>query len=680
MPTHNESAMARLMGRFKIGIRVYTGFALVLVLLAIVATIGYRGVRTGESVLQEYAVVADNVQKTSVVERDVASLRRSVFVYYTNGSTVHLAGSREIVKALDEDLTNLRKATIDPEVTGKIEGIHQNVRTYGSQFEEVVILRDRREKQFAETIGVSGIQIRANLQNIASVAKQNGDMDGAYAAGLAVDKLMGARVSAFRFLASPTQKIKAETETRIAELLQSATELVEVLAEPASKELARDIVSLVGNYRDGFAEVANAAEKADGLVNGTMTQLGGNISNLAGEIMELQQESLAAMRTRANEAFDLAIELALVVAATAMALGVIFAWLIASGITKPVSAMTQAMATLADGNTEVDIPARGNRDEVGQMAKAVQVFKDNAIDKIRLEKEQEENERRATEEKRRTMETMASNFEASVGQVVSQVSSAATEMQSSSESMSATAEETTRQAAAVAAASEQASANVQTVASAAEELTSSISEISRQVGQASEIATSAVREAEQTNAKIQGLAEAANKIGEVVALITDIADQTNLLALNATIEAARAGDAGKGFAVVASEVKNLANQTAKATDEIGTQIAGIQTATKDAVAAIESITKTIAKIDEVNSSVASAVEEQGAATQEIARNVEQAAAGTQEVTTNITGVSQAANDTGAASEQIKGAANELSQQSEMLRSEVEKFLSSIRAA
>ena len=680
MPTHNESAMARFMGRFKIGIRVYTGFALVLVLLAIVATIGYRGVRTGESVLQEYAVVADNVQKTSVVERDVASLRRSVFVYYTNGSTAHLAGSREIVKALDEDLTNLRKATIDPEVTGKIEGIHQNVRTYGSQFEEVVILRDHREKQFAETIGVSGGQIRANLQKIASVAKKNGDMDGAYAAGLAVDKLMGARVSAFRFLASPTQKIKAETETRIAELLQSATELVEALAVPASKELARDIVSLVGNYRDGFVEVANAAEKADGLVNGTMTQLGGNISNLAGEIMELQQESLAAMRTRANEAFDLAIELALVVAATAMALGVIFAWLIASGITKPVSAMTQAMATLADGNTEVDIPARGNRDEVGQMAKAVQVFKDNAIDKIRLEKEQEENERRAAEEKRRTMETMASNFEASVGQVVSQVSSAATEMQSSSESMSATAEETTRQAAAVAAASEQASANVQTVASAAEELTSSISEISRQVGQASEIAASAVREAEQTNAKIQGLAEAANKIGEVVALITDIADQTNLLALNATIEAARAGDAGKGFAVVASEVKNLANQTAKATDEIGTQISGIQTATKDAVAAIESITKTIAKIDEVNSSVASAVEEQGAATQEIARNVEQAAAGTQEVTTNITGVSQAANDTGAASEQIKGAANELSQQSEMLRSEVEKFLSSIRAA
>ena len=189
-----------------------------------------------------------------------------------------------------------------------------------------------------------------------------------------------------------------------------------------------------------------------------------------------------------------------------------------------------------------------------------------------------------------------------------------------------------------------------------------------------------MREAEQTNTKIQGLAEAADRIGEVVALITDIADQTNLLALNATIEAARAGDAGKGFAVVASEVKNLANQTAKATDEIGGQITGIQTATKEAVTAIESISSTISRINEVNSNVASAVEEQGAATQEIARNVEQAATGTQEVSSNIAGVNQAANDTGAAASQIKTASAELSRQSEVLRTEVEKFLDDVRAA
>ncbi|WP_316980310.1 methyl-accepting chemotaxis protein [Shumkonia mesophila] len=371
---------------------------------------------------------------------------------------------------------------------------------------------------------------------------------------------------------------------------------------------------------------------------------------------------------------------ALAIGGLVLAIGLAVAGVIGHRIANPIRRMTEAMGRLAAGDLKADIPAQDRRDEIGRMAEAVAVFKENAIEKGRLEAEQEERDRQAEAEKRAAMLKLADTFEASVGHVVGQVSSAATEMQSSSESMSATAEETTRQAAAVAAASEQASTNVQTVASAAEELSSSISEISRQVTQASQIASAAVTEAEQTNIKVQGLAQAANKIGEVVALITDIAEQTNLLALNATIEAARAGDAGKGFAVVASEVKNLANQTAKATDEIGAQISGIQSATQEAVSAINSITKTISKINEVNSGVASAVEEQGAATQEIARNVEQASAGTQEVSANIGGVSQAANETGAAAGQINRAAGELSRQSETLRAEVDKFLAGVRAA
>ncbi|WP_316978571.1 methyl-accepting chemotaxis protein [Shumkonia mesophila] len=374
--------------------------------------------------------------------------------------------------------------------------------------------------------------------------------------------------------------------------------------------------------------------------------------------------------------------LAIVGAVSAVILAAVvgMSWVIGRGITKPLAFITGGMQRLAGGDKSIEVKFTDQKNEIGDLARSMGVFLEKTHEMERMREEQEEKDRRAEAEKRQAMLTMADTFEASVGHVVGQVSSAATEMRSSSEAMSATAEEATRQASAVAAASEQASANVQTVASAAEELSSSISEISRQVTQASQIASAAVTEAEQTNVKVQGLAAAAQKIGEVVALITDIAEQTNLLALNATIEAARAGDAGKGFAVVASEVKNLANQTAKATDEIGAQIAGIQSATREAVSAIESITKTISQINEVNSGVASAVEEQGAATQEIARNVEQAAAGTQEVSANISGVSQAANETGAAATQIQSTAADLSRQSETLRAEVDKFLASVRAA
>jgi len=350
----------------------------------------------------------------------------------------------------------------------------------------------------------------------------------------------------------------------------------------------------------------------------------------------------------------------------------------ARSITNPIGAMTRVMGVLAGGNLQAEIPSQGRSDEIGEMADAVQVFKDNAIEVKRLEEEQKANEDRAAKEKRDMMLKMANDFEGSVGGVVNSVSSAATEMQSSATSLSATAEQTSKQSTTVAAASEEASTNVQTVASAAEELSSSISEISRQVSQSTQISATAVTEVDAANAKVQGLADAAKKIGEVVALITDIADQTNLLALNATIEAARAGEAGKGFAVVASEVKNLANQTAKATEEISSQIGDIQGATEDAVHAIGSIGGIINQMNEIASTIAAAVEEQGAATQEIARNVEQAAAGTGEVSANITGVTQAAGETGHSAGEMLSAAGELSQQAEMLRSEVDKFLVNIR--
>jgi len=395
-----------------------------------------------------------------------------------------------------------------------------------------------------------------------------------------------------------------------------------------------------------------------------------------------------------------------------IALGVLIglglAWLIGNGIANPIGRMTGVMGDLAKGNKETEVPDQDRKDEIGSMAQAVQVFKDNMIENERLQAEQRDAEVKAQEEEKRRadaeregeregtekrereaaeatarterIDAMIAAFDSQVTKALEAVASAATEMQASAETMSATAEQTNHQATAVAAASEEATVNVQTVASSAEELSASIEEISRQVTQSNQIAQNAVNEAKQTNEKVEGLAAAAQKIGDVVSLINDIASQTNLLALNATIEAARAGDAGKGFAVVASEVKSLATQTGKATEEIGAQITAIQGATSEAVQAIQGIGGTIGQLGEIATSVASAVDQQGSATKEIANSVQQAAAGTQEVSGNIAQVTQAAGETQANAGQMLGATKELAQQGETLRQEVDKFLTEIRAA
>ncbi len=367
-----------------------------------------------------------------------------------------------------------------------------------------------------------------------------------------------------------------------------------------------------------------------------------------------------------------------------LAIGVVAAfmslWIVLGRVTGPLDRMTRAMARLADGDNSVEVPMVDRRDEIGGMATALQVFKDNAIENARLQSEQAELKQRAEEEKRKDMMEMADRFEAQVKEVVDGVSSSATEMQSTAAQLSSTAEQTSRQSANVASASDQATANVQTVATAAEELSTSIAEIGRQVGQSAKIASNAVDEAESTNKTVQGLAEAASKIGEVVDLINDIAGQTNLLALNATIEAARAGEAGKGFAVVAQEVKNLANQTAKATEEISTQISAVQEETNGAVGAIEKIRNIISEINDISTTIASAVEEQGVSTQEIARNVQQAAKGTQDVNSNIESVNKAAGETGSAANQVLSASEEMSRQAEGLRGEVDRFLQEVRSA
>jgi methyl-accepting chemotaxis protein len=350
-------------------------------------------------------------------------------------------------------------------------------------------------------------------------------------------------------------------------------------------------------------------------------------------------------------------------------------------IARPIQSLTRAMRELANGNFSVVLPGLGRKDEIGDIAGAVEDFKVKAEEKAREEAEAKiKQDKILADQRKADMHRLADGFEAAVGEIIDTVSSASTELEASAKTLTSTATRGQEVATTVAAASEEASTNVQSVASATEELSSSITEISRQVQESARMASEAVGQARSTTERVSELSKAATRIGDVVELINTIAGQTNLLALNATIEAARAGEAGRGFAVVASEVKALAEQTAKATGEIGQQISGIQSATQESVGAIKDISGTIEKLSEISSAIAAAVEEQGAATQEISRNVQQASQGTQQVSANVTDVQRGATETGSASSQVLSSAQLLSSDSNRLKLEVGKFLSTVRAA
>jgi methyl-accepting chemotaxis protein len=491
---------------------------------------------------------------------------------------------------------------------------------------------------------------------------------------------LAARLKSTNHFADEMLKLShsAENRARIEKVKTRAADYVKGTQQISA--VRGEMIAAAGSP-DAAARIAKLNEEAIRIAREVTLPIAAELEPLANQIAEFAKHTVEEELAQAAREMAAAEHLSMMIGLGTILLLICTSIFSFFTIARPMRALSVSMDELAGGNFAVVLPGLGRRDELGAVAAAVEKFKVVSEQKSREEAEAKiKQDQIAAQQRKAEMVRLADSFEAAVGEIVETVSSASTELEASAGTLTSTAERAQQVTTMVAAASEEASTNVQSVASATEELSSSVNEISRQVQESARMAGEAVDQARVTNDRVSELSKAAARIGDVVELINTIAGQTNLLALNATIEAARAGEAGRGFAVVASEVKALAEQTAKATGEIGQQISGIQAATQESVGAIKAISGTIERLAEIASTIAAAVEEQGAATQEISRNVQQAAQGTQQVSSNITDVQRGASETGSASSQVLSAAQSLSTDSNRLKLEVGKFLDSVRAA
>jgi methyl-accepting chemotaxis protein len=548
-------------------------------------------------------------------------------------------------------------------LSDKTKQAQEGFRRYTADFNALVAAETRLGLN--ETLGLSG-SLRAAVHDIEAKLKEVDDPRS-------TSWMLMMRRHEKDFMLRRDPKYIAEVKKAAAEFSKA----IEVVAVPTA--VMDDITAKLQKYLSEFAAWAETAQQSaalDASMMKTFRELEPVMQEVRTTVEGLYKRADAA-EAATRDAVRFWMMIAFLIAVAVLA---VVGFLLGRSISKALSGMVDAMTRLARGDLSIVVPGIGRKDEIGEMAGAVEVFRTNMTEAERLRAEQAEADTRRRAQRKADMKRLADDFEGAVGEIIETVSSAATELEASSNTLTHAAERSNGLATSVASASEEASANVQSVSSASEEMTSSISEISRQVQESARVADVAVEQAQRTNARVGELTKAAGRIGDVVDLINTIAGQTNLLALNATIEAARAGEAGRGFAVVASEVKALAEQTAKATGEIGQHIGAIQTATQDSVSAIKEIGDTIARMSEISSTIAAAVEEQGAATQEISRNIQHAAQGTSDVSANIGEVQRGAGETGAASAQVHSAAQSLSQESSRLKSEVARFLDSVRAA
>jgi methyl-accepting chemotaxis protein len=630
-----------------------------------------------ETQVESMAQLSSNTIRAAEVASELHAVRGAIQRYSFDQDEASIADVDKRLAGLATSVDTVLKAsksearrTAYQAIAKEVAEVTRQRKALGDAVKQVVAGRD--------VLLEAGDKLSSSLRKL-TISTRN-TMYGQGSTKLEADTLM-VQIANWRFFSSRDEKhIDAfKDHVRVAE--QQIGEMEKMQMPASLSALFGTIRANLKSYASLFEKASASMQASDAIftksINPLIVAAIAQVEGVKVGIQQLQAETVAAT----NDQISNTTTLQTVVAAASTMIGVVIAFLIARSIIGPLSGLTAGMKRLADGDFSVVLPGLGRKDEVGDMARAVEGFKVKAEEKARVEAEQKlTQDQQAALQRRRDMVRLADDFEAAVGKIVEAVSSASSELEGSAGMLTSTAERSQQLTTMVAAASEEASTNVQSVASSTEEMTSSINEISRQVQESARIASAAVDQAQRTNDRVGELSRAAGRIGAVVELINTIAGQTNMLALNATIEAARAGDAGRGFAVVASEVKALAEQTAKATGEISTQIASIQTATDDSVSAIQEIGSTIGQMSEIASTIASAVEQQGAATQEIARNVQQAAHGTREVSSNIVDVQRGASETGTASSQVLSAAQSLSSESGRLKQQVGKFLDTVRAA
>ncbi len=665
--------------RLRIKGRLYVGFMALVAVGLVMAGVAVLNLRSVQDQVGRLSALSDSTARTLEVSTHLQAIQRANLSYVHDGSETAMKEAAERETAATELLRTGARGTQSEE----------RRRLYNDLIADIARMRSLRDKlgdavnevrTGKATLLPSGEELTTKMAKLVDAARSAVDEDTASLVTDLESRILLVRIANWRFLALRDAKGPA---TFRASVDRAAQRLSALEKSPQATDLKATLASVktaLGIYQSAFDTTSSAMLQADEIYQKDLAPLiVESIAKLKTAEATLKQDYKAS-RSQAETVIEGTTTIQEIAAGIAILFGSIVAFLIARSIVVPLGAMTRAMGQLAGGNLEVEIPGRGRADEIGDMAKAIGVFKDNMIETERLRAEQSQIEARQAESRKADMVRLADQFEQAIGEIVDTVSSASTELEASAGTLTATATRAQDLSTEVQSASQEASANVQAVASATEELSSSVTEIARQVQESARIASDAVSQASRTNNRVSELSKAAARIGDVVELISTIAGQTNLLALNATIEAARAGEAGRGFAVVASEVKALAEQTAKATGEIAQQVSGIQAATEESVGSIREISDTIARLSEISSTVAAAVEEQGAATQEISRNVQQAAQGTQRVSANIGDVQRGASDTGSASSQVLSAARSLSADSNRLKVEVAKFLSTVQAA